>query len=426
LDESISSLEGALHSHYRLGFITFVVLLSIVVFWAYIVPLAGAVVVGGTFVIHSSDKKIQHKGGGVVAAIAVEDGQKVKAGDVLIRLDPNEARAQNAATARQIDEVQLRLARLAAERDNGQTLIIPDKIFMPPAEYAKLAKAEHEFFKARQASQEGIHKLADARLAQLDQEMTGFQAQLEANQKQRAITAKELAGAQELFDKKISTIQRVTPLQREVARLEGVIAQLESSIKSDRSRSGEIKLQVQQSEESFRADVMKDYSDASAKLGQLLEAYLVTNQTLKHTDIVAPVAGVVHDIAVHTVGGVINPGETIMTIIPVDEELEVDVKLASDRIDQVRVGQSARVKLTAFERTTPDIHGVVKFISADLVESKVGSYYDVRLSVDQHPHGLNLTPGMPAEVFIKTDDRTMMSYLLKPLRENMGRAFRER
>lgn len=419
-------LEGDLSSHYRRGFITFVAMLSIVVFWAYIMPLAGAVVVGGTFVIHSNDKKIQHKGGGVVKEIAVQDGKRVKEGDLLVRLDSNEAKAQNAAIVRQIDEAQLRIARLTAERDGYGKIMIPDKIFIQPEEYSKMAKAELEFFKARQANQAGIRKLAEARLAQLEQEIAGYQAQLDANKKQHAITEKELAGMQELFDKKIATVQRITPLQREKARLEGVDGQLESAIRSDKSRLGEIKLQVQQSEEGFRADVMKELSEASAKVGQLLEVYLVTNQTLQHTDIVAPVSGIVHEVSVHTIGGVINPGDTIMTIIPDDDKLEVDVRLASDRIDQVRLGQHARVKLTAFERTVPDIPGVVEFISPDLVESKVGSYYDVRIAVDQHPHGMNLTPGMPAEVFIKTDERTMLSYLIKPLSEQADRMFRER
>jgi HlyD family secretion protein len=289
-----------------------------------------------------------------------------------------------------------------------------------------MAKAEADFFKARQATQAGIQKLAQARLAQLAEEIAGYRSQIEANKRQLAINDKELDGMDQLFQKKIAPIQKLTPLQREKARLQGSSGQLDSAIKSNAAKIGEIKLEAQQSAQGFRADVMRDLSEASARLGQLLETYLVTSHTLQHTDIIAPVSGAAHEVSVHTVGGVINPGETIMTIIPDDDRLEVAVRLSSDRIDQVRIGQRARIKLTAFERTTPDIEGAVKFISPDLVESKSGAYYDVRLDVDQHPHGMNLTPGMPAEVFIETEKRTMLSYLLKPITEQMGRMFRER
>jgi HlyD family secretion protein len=414
-----------LSAHHRAGLATFAALLAIVIGWAWIMPLAGAVVVGGTFVVHSSAKKIQHKTGGVVKEIDVHDGQKVKEVAVLIRLDSNEAKAQNDAAARQIDEIQLRIARLMAERDGGK-LALPAKGFVPPDEFARMAKAEADFFKARQATQAGIQKLAQARLAQLAEEIAGYRSQIEANKRQLAINDKELDGMDQLFQKKIAPIQKLTPLQREKARLQGSSGQLDSAIKANVAKIGEIKLEAQQSAQGFRADVMRDLSEASARLGQLLESYLVTSHTLQHTDIIAPVSGAAHEVSVHTVGGVINPGETIMTIIPDDDRLEVAVRLSSDRIDQVRIGQRARIKLTAFERTTPDIEGAVKFISPDLVESKSGAYYDVRLDVDQHPHGMNLTPGMPAEVFIETDKRTMLSYLFKPVTEQMGRMFRER
>ena len=424
--ENIPVMERDLSRHHRVGLVALAMTLAVIFGWAGFVPLAGAVVVGGTFVVHSSDKKVQHKNGGVVKEIAVQDGKRVKEGDVLVRLDSNDARAQNASIVRQIDEIQLRMARLAAERDGNKAMAVPEKIFMPHEEYAKLVNAEISFFKARQATQYGVQKLAEARVAQLEQEISGYQAQFDSGKRQYDINEKELSGMKELFDKRIAPIQKLTPLQREKARLEGIGLQLKTAIESDRVKISEIKLQVKQSEENFRSDAMKDLGDASAKLGQLLEIYLVTNNALQNTDVLAPVSGVAHDVTVHAPGEVIAPGSTILTIIPVDEELEVAVRLAPDRIDQVKMGVEARVKLTAFERTTPDIRGTVKFISPDVVESRVGSYYDVRIAVDQHPHGMTLTPGMPAEVFIKTDERTMLSYLAKPLTENLARAFRER
>ena len=154
-----------------------------------------------------------------------------------------------------------------------------------------------------------------------------------------------------------------------------------------------------------------------------MEQFIILSQTLDRTKVIAPVSGVVNELNVHTVGGVVTPGETLMMIVPDDERLEVAVRLSSDKIDQVRKDQRARIKLTAFERTTPDIEGIVNFISPDLVESKTEFYYDVRIAIEQQPR---LAPGMPAEVFIETEKRTMLSYLLKPITEQMGRMFRER
>lgn len=422
LDDNIGFLERGLRYHYRLGLATFVVLFSVVIGWAVIMPLAGAVVVGGTFVVHSSAKKIQHPRGGVVGQIPVHDGSKVKEGDTLVVLDNTAAKAETTAVARQIDETSLRIARLTAERDRAAKLA-PVKFLTPEDDHQKMVKSELDFFKARQQTQSNIHHLAQSRIAQLEKQMNALNAQLHTNKRQKDITQTELTGMETLFKKKIAPIQRLTPLQREKARLEGSDSVIISSEQETLNKVEEIKLQTQQSDQAFHAEVIHDLSEASGKLGQLLEQYIVVNQTLNRTNITAPVAGVVNELNVHTVGGVIAPGETLMTIIPDDDKLEVDVRLASDKIDQVNEGQRARVKLTAFERTIPDIEGSVSHISRDLVESKMGSYYAVRIAVDQHPLGMTLTPGMPAEVFIKTQDRTVVSFLLKPLTEQMGKIF---
>lgn len=423
--DTIPWLEKDLRSHHRSGMITLAITLVIIIVWAGLMPLAGAVVVGGTFVIHSSVKKVQHKSGGVVKEINVHEGSKVNGGDILVKLDDTDTKAEALAIARQIDETQLRIARLTAERDGAANMTLP-KFLTTDDEHQKAVKSELDFFKVRQQTQHSVQRLADSRVTQLERQIKGLQAQLHTNKRQKDITGTELAGMEELFKKKIAPIQRLTPLQREKARLEGSDDVIISSEQETLDKINEIKLQAQQAKQSFHADVVHDLSDASAKLGQLLEQYIVVNQAFARTSVVAPVSGVVHELNVHTLGGVVSPAETLMTIVPDDDRLEVAIRLASDKIDQVRKGQRARVKLTAFERTTPDIEGAVSFISPDLVESKAGAYYDVRVAVDQHPHGMNLAPGMPAEVFLETDKRTLMSYLVKPITENMSRMFRER
>jgi len=420
--ENIPLLENDLASHHRLGVMAFVVTFSIIVFWAWIMPLAGAVVVGGTFVVHSSTKKIQHKTGGVVQAIPVHDGSKVRAGELLMTLDDTVARAEAHSIAQQIDEMQLRIARLIAERDMTSAPA-PVKFLTPQDDHFKMAQAELDFFRARRQTQQGIQDLAGSRIFQLKRQIASLKAQLQTNKRQREITGKELSGMQELYEKKVAPIQKLTPLQREQARIEGTDSVLQSQEQETADRINEIKLTAQQAAQTFHAEVLHDLTEASAKVGQLLEQFIILSQTLDRTKVIAPVAGVVNELSVHTVGGVVAPGETLMMIVPADEVLEVAVRLSSDKIDQVRKNQRARIKLTAFERTTPDIEGTVSFISPDLVESKTGSYYDVRIAVDQQPR---LAPGMPAEVFIETEKRTMLSYLLKPITEQMGRMFRER
>jgi HlyD family secretion protein len=419
--ENIPLLENDLASHHRLGLSVFVATMSVIVFWAGIMPIAGAIVVGGTFVVHSSTKRIQHKTGGVVQSIPIHDGSKVKAGEVLMVLDDTAAKAEALAIAQQIEEMQLRIARLTAERD-GASAPAPVK-FLTPDDHFKMAKSELDFFKTRRQTQQSIRELSESRIFQLQRQIVGIKAQLKTNKRQKEITGTELSGMEKLFEKKIAPIQRLTPLQREQARLEGSDNVLESQQQETIDRIDEIKLQLQQSIQSFHAEVIHDLTEASARVGQLLQQFIVLSQTLDRTKIIAPVSGVVNELNVHTVGGVVAPGEMLMTIVPADERLEVAVRLASDKIDQTKVGQRARVKLTAFERTTPDIEGEVSFISPDLVETKAGSYYDVRIAVEQQPR---LAPGMPAEVFIETDKRTMLSYLVKPVTENLARAFRER
>jgi HlyD family secretion protein len=421
----VTGLENEYHTHYRRGIFALTSTVALVTVFTGLLPISGAVVVPGTFAVHSNIKKIQHKTGGTVKQIAVHDGSRVKTGDTLILLDDNDTQAQNTAVARQIDETYLKIARLTAERDGGKVLI-PDRYFSAPADYQKLTKPELDFFKARQQTQASIQKLADNRVAQLEKQIVGLEAQFSANKRQKNVINAQLSGLEVLYRKKIATVQQLAPLQREQARLEGADGQIEASIQESRNKISEIKIQAQQSLENFRADVMHDLSDTSSKIGQLLEQYIITSQALRRTEIIAPVSGVVHELSIHTIGGTVSPAETLMTVVPENEPLEVTTKLPSDKIDQVKVGQAARVRLPALTRTTPDIHGAVNFVSPDLVETNKGSYYEVRVTVDQHPRGINLTPGMPAEVFLTTDDRTILSYLWKPIGEQLSRTFVER
>jgi len=389
-----ATLEDELRAHSRKGTMALVATVALVTAFAGLMPLSGAVTVGGTFTVQSSPKKIQHQTGGIVKEILVHDGSRVKSGDILLKLDNTDIQAKTDSLSRQIDELTLRIARLTAERDNS-AIIFPNKFLVSPGEHERMVTAERDLMKAR--------------TIQLNKQIKGLQYQLESSKKQLESIDFELKGMEELLAKKVTPVSRVTPLRREQARLIGII--------------NDTKEKIEETNATYRANVLHDLNDSMSKKDQLLEMFIVAKSSLGHTDIYSPINGTVQGLNVHTINGIITPAEILMTVIPQDETLEIIARLPIDKIDQVKTGQSARIKLTAFTRTTPDINGIVNYVSPDSIE---GKYYEIKIAVDQHPLGLTLSPGMPAEIFLDTDKRTMLSYLTKPLIEQTSKMFIER
>jgi HlyD family secretion protein len=243
----------------------------------------------------------------------------------------------------------------------------------------------------------------------------------------------ELEGVRSLWQKNLIPITRLTSLERDAARLEGERSQLTGAIAQSKGKIAEIQLQIIQVDQDLRSEVGKDLIEARSKLSELSERKTAAVDQLNRIDIRAPQSGRVHELSVHTVGGVIAPGEQIMLIVPDADALAVEVKIAPRDITQVYLGQIATVRFASFDqKTTPEIEGTVSLVSADLTqEQRTGvSYYTIRIAVK--PNELNklgtnkLMPGMPADVFIKTSGRTAFSYLTKPLMDQAERAFRER
>jgi len=427
-------LEHNLGSELRRGGRVLAIAGAIVLGWAGLVPLSGAVIVSGSLVVRSDVKKVQHPSGGIIAAIAVRNGSKVEAGQELVRLDETSARTNLQVIARQLDEVRLRIARLNAERDGVQ----PDWPVSMAAELDakerdRLFASERDFFAARGNARRNEKELTESRVKQLEKQIGGLEAQLESNNTQLDITRAELKGVESLLREKIVTMQRATSLQREAARLDGVGGQLASQIAEIRGKMNEARLQSVQAEQTFRSEVMRDLNEAESKEGELIERRLVAEDQLRRTIVRAPTTGTIHDLGVHTAGGVVAPGEVLMTLVPDGDALEVDARLSPDKIDQVRIGQGARVRLSAFDAgTTPQISGTVDFVSPDLVrDPQMGArYYNVRIALRQEEvrrlADLQLVPGMPAEAFLQTESRTMLSYLFKPVTDQLTRMFRER
>jgi len=406
--------------------------------WASFVPLSGAVVIPGTLVAESNVKKIQHPSGGVVAKILVRDGMHVKEGDLLVRLDETQARSGLQVVSKELDETRARIARLVAERDGLDEPKMPRELAARAGDkdVEQLFNSEMTLFRARASARKGQKELLNSRVSQLTQEIDGLNAQMKARAAQRELINGELVGVQSLYDKHLVPLTRLTQLQRDAASLDGERGQLQSAIAETQSKISEAQLQMVKVDQDFRSDVVKDLREAQDKEGELAEKNVAARDLLNRIEIRAPTAGVVHDLAVHTIGGVVTAGEVITEIVPDSDELQIEAKLPINDIDQVHVGQETGVKFAAFnQRTTPELNGVVSFVSADSSHEQQGNqpnqpFYTVRVTLpEDEVHrlgGLQLVSGMPAEVFLKTQSRTMMSYLFKPITEQLGRAFTER
>ena len=403
--------------------------------WATLVPLSGAVVVAGTLVAESNVKKVQHQAGGIVAKILVHDGTHVKDGDLLVRLDETQARANLEVLAKQLDETRVRIARLVAERDGLDDLKLPRELAARGADkdLQLLFTSEKSLFKARGSARASQKQLLRSRIEQLKQEIEGFTAQIKSKAAQRDLIAGELQGVQSLYEKHLVPLTRLTSLQRDAANLDGEQGQLQSSIAETQGKISEAELQIVQVDQQFRSDVVKDLREAEDKEAELAQKKVAAQDVLNRIDIHAPTSGVVHDLAEHTIGGVIAPGETLMQIVPDTDDLQIEAKLQINDIDQVHVGQRTNVRFATFnQRTTPSLNGFVTYVSADSTQDKQSnaSFYTVRVTLPEQEvkrlGGLQLVSGMPAQVFLETGSRTMFSYLTKPIAEQMHRAFSER
>jgi HlyD family secretion protein len=391
--------------------------------------------VPGNLVVQSNVKTIQHPTGGVVAEIAVRNGVRVSAGDLLLRLDATQAQASLQVVSKQLDEFRARSARLLAERDGLSRPEIPAEMTTRLSDSAvrNLLAAEGMLFTARATARDSQKELLRSRVSQLNEEIGGLDAQVASKAKQLELIAGELTGVQELYEKRLVPLARLTALQRESARIEGERGQLTSAIAETKAKIGEAQLQIVRIDQDFRTDVVKELGETKGKEAELVERGVAARDLLDRIEIRAPTPGVIHQLTAHTIGGVIRAGDAIMEVVPDSDELQIEARLQPNDIDQVRVGQKAFTRFSAFnQRVTPELAGVVSYVSADISRDQQtnAAYFTVRVTLPEEERrrlaGLQLVSGMPAEVFMQTGSRTMMSYLLKPITDQLQRAFIER
>ncbi len=510
----------------RLGLATCVIVLFGFGGWAMLTSLAGAVIAVGKVSVEGQVRQLQHLDGGIVSQILVRDGDRVRKGDVLLRLDATRLKADLAIVENRLHEALARRARLRAERDEAPRPVRPKQLSalsmdsepvlsaivsivaafqdlpvqlkgdmlvndkerrgrsemigsnsvlvssnvpsnvgqvgqsnwvaksdrediarrgsiqatgLPPADrgrqqsITRIFEAEVRFFEARRATRLAQKERLRKSIAQASAQIAGYREQRKQRRRQRELVERELAGVKKLYDKGLSRVTRLLALERQISEIDAFVAGLESETAAVGQKIGELEVQILEAERDWREKVLADLRAADLEVKEFAERRKSALDQLRRIDLRAPVDGTVTEMAVSTVGGVVRPAEVTLKIVPVHDRLVVEALLDPNQIDRLHEGQPARVRLPSFEaHTTPELSGVLSHISADLVENSdtnVSSYLvRVQISADQlsRLHDKRLVPGMPAEIFIQTGSRSPLSFLLKPLTDQISRALTER
>jgi HlyD family secretion protein len=403
--------------------------------WAVATTLSGAVIATGQFVVDGNVKKVQHATGGIVGELRVREGDRVGQDQVVIRLDDTVTRANLQVVVKQLDELTVRRGRVEAERAGKDAIAFAPELVVRrhEPELAELIGAEMSLFEARRAARDGQKAQLTARIAQLGDEISGLEAQQKARDAQALLIEEELTGIRWLYARNLVSLNRRTALEREAASLEGRRGQLIAALAQAEGRIAETRLQIIQIDVALREEVMRELREIQARSAELVERRIAAEDQMKRVEIRSPSAGFVHQLAVHTVGGVITPAEPAMLIVPAEDALQVEARINPPDIDQIALGRPALVKIHAFnQRTTPELSGQVSRISADISRDQQtgAAFYTIRVTVPASELarlGVNrVSAGMQADVFVRTEDRTPLEYIVKPLRDQIAKAFRER
>lgn len=404
------------------------------ILWAVITPLASAIIAPGVVKVYTSRKVVQHLEGGVVAEVLVRDGDIVNAGDVLLRLDATRAQAQLSIIQGTYSAGLAQYARLVAERDELAEIRFPAELTAaqddPTA--AEAMTAQKSLFEARSSSLQGQLGILDQQIVFLRQEINGLESQQRAKEHQLDIFASEIEGLRDLFDQGLTDKTRILGLEREHAELVGERGKHLSQVSATKTRIGEKELQQFQLKKGVHEEVVVELKQLQTDLLDLTERLNSAQYTVDHTDIRSPVNGIVVDLQTHTIGGVVGPGQTVLEVVPIADRLIIEAKVQPQDIEGLRVGLAVGVRLTAYNRrATPELTGEVVYVAADIMEDeRTGqSYFITRIEVPDEElarlDGARAQPGMLADVFIRTGERTPADYLLQPLADSFRRAWRE-
>jgi HlyD family secretion protein len=400
--------------------------------WAATAKLAGSVMAQGLVVVDSNVKKVQHPTGGVVGAILVKNGDRVSIGDVVMRLDDTQTRANLGVVVSQLVQLIGRKARLEAERDDAEAIIFPARFEESDPEAPFIAAGERRLFEARRIAKNGQKSQLRERIGQYKVEIDGLAVQRAAKEAELRLMREELSRVNDMVARDLLPVTRQLSAQRDITRLDGEIGMVVSQAGRAAGQISEIELQIIGLDQAQQSDAIKDLREIEARIAEFSERRTAALDQLQRVDLRSPQSGVVHDLAVHTVGGVIGASESVMTIVPDEDILAIEVRVANVDIDQITIGQRAVLRFVAFnQRTTPEVVGLVTQVGADISKDQQSGtvYYVVRiLPLDEEQEKvkkLRLVPGMPVEAHVQTEERTVLSYLTKPFSDQISRAFQE-
>jgi HlyD family type I secretion membrane fusion protein len=403
--------------------------------WSALAPLSSAVVAQGIVKVDTSRKRVQHLEGGIVKEILVRDGDRVRAGAVLIRLDETRAGASHGIVQAGYDTATAHQARLLAERDGRGEIAFPPELLKraDDPKIADIIRTQNELFRARRQSISGQLDILTQQVQHLEKQIQGLLAQQRAKEEQLASLRTELDGLSKLLAEGMVEKTKVRNIEREIAKLDGERGAHVSEIEAARASISEKELQKFQIRKRFQEEVAAELRKSQSEVFDYLERANATRHVLDNTEIRAPATGTVVDLRVHTPGGVVNPSEILMEIVPASDRLVVEGRVRPEDLDRVSVGMPAGVQLAAFNtRTTPELQGQVAYVSADAMQDdKTGTaFFLVRVDVPEAElrrlGDRQVQPGMVADVFIRTGERTFVEYLLKPITDSFNKAWRER
>lgn len=400
---------------------------------AIFVPIGGAVLGSGKVSVESRVKRIAHPAGGIISEIYVKNGDRVARGDPLMRLDDTVTGADAQFSSLTVEQLLAQRARLEAERLGSASIAFPADLRASKSPGAAQAMAdEQKLFTIKRNEAVGIVSQLRARIAQYARQIDGYRAQIAALRKQQALIEPERAGVRDLWEKDLVTINRLNQLERTSVDMEGNIAALDANIAQTQARITEAQEQIIQLANTRRSEAGTQLAQVNTALNQQQVRSVSAGELQDRSLIRAPYAGTVDKLGFSTIGDVVKPAETIMEIVPDTDRLIVEGAISPTDIDQIRSGQRARIRFTAFNATTtPEYLGRVIFVAPErTTDTQTGnSFFMVRIEIDAPSDGtknqLQLRPGMPAELFIETGQRSMLSYLTKPLRDQLSRAFRD-
>lgn len=396
---------------------------------AAFIPMRGAVVGSGQLAVETHVKQIAHPTGGVIARILVRDGDNVRKDQLLMQLDTSVSGVRASLSSRTVDQLFAQQARLEAEREGRNEIIFPPELARRKDRAALDAMAaEHRLFALKAEERQGMRDQLNERIAQLNHQIRGLRSQIRTVREQQVLIGPEQAGVQSLYEKGLVTLNRRNQLERSAIEMNGAIASLEAQVAQAYGRITEIREQLLGLDQGARSDAGVELARTTTALNDETVQKASAASDFKRSLIRAPYDGVIDKLAFNTVGGVIPPGQTIMEIVPVGDRLIVEATIAPRDVDQINVGQDVRVRFTALSLTnTPELTGTLSFLSAERTTDREAgaSFYRIRITIDPKNaarQNLKMVAGMPAEVFMSTESRSLLSYVLKPLRDQFARS----